>query len=116
MQLKAIILGLTIGLFSITVIAGSGHDHGHGHSHSPVNQVTAKEKATKIVASFIKQKTIGESWRSIPVKSVENKTFNGKPEWVVSFVNEKVTDTKKRQLYIFLTLSGEYIAANYTGK
>lgn len=114
MQLKAIVLGLTIGLFSITAIAGSGHDH--GHSHSPVNQATAKAKATKTIASLVKQKTIAESWSSIPAKAVEKKTFNGKQEWVVSFVNEKVTDTEKRQLYIFLTLSGEYIAANYTGK
>ena len=116
MQLKTILLGLTMGLFSMAAIAGGGHDHGHGHSHSPVNQVTAKEKATKIVANFIKQKTIGESWRSIPVKSVEKKTFKGKQEWVVSFINEKVTDTKKRKLFIFLTLSGECISANYTGK
>ena len=116
MQLKTILLGLAMGLFSITTIAGSGHDHGHGHSHSPVNEVTAKAEATQIIASFVKQKTIGESWSSIPAKSVEKKTFHGKQEWVVSFVNEKVTDTKKSKLYIFLTLSGEYVAANYTGK
>ena len=116
MQLKAILLGFTLGLFSITAIAGSGHSHGHGHSHSPVNQVAAKEKATQIIASFVKKKTIGKSWSSIPAKTAEKKTFNDKQEWVVSFINEKVTDTKKRKLYIFLTLSGEYIAANYTGK
>ena len=31
---------------------------GHGHSHEPVNKETANLKATKIIASFIKQKLL----------------------------------------------------------
>ena len=116
MRLKTLLLSLTIGLFSMTATAGGGHDHGHGHSHSPVDQATANSKATKIIASFIKQKTLEKSWAPSIVISSEKKTFNGKQEWVVSFVNKKVTDAKKRKLYVFLTLSGDYIAANYTGK
>jgi hypothetical protein len=118
MQLKALLLGFTLGFFSVTAIAGGGHDHGHGHghSHSPVDQATAKTKASKIIASLVKQKTIDKSWTSIPVNAAEKKTFNGKQEWVVSYVNEKVADANKRKLYIFLTLSGDYVAANFTGK
>ena len=116
MRLKTLLLGFTLGLFSIMAVAGGGHDHGHGHSHSPVNQATANSKATKIIASFIKQKTLDKSWASTTVSSSEKKSFNGKEEWVVSFVNEKADDTEKRKLYVFLTLSGDYVAANYTGK
>ena len=64
MKLKILLLSLTLGLFSMTAMAGGGHDHGHGHSHEPVNQTTANSKATKIVASFIKQKTLDKSWGS----------------------------------------------------
>jgi len=116
MRLKTLLLGFTLGLFPMMAIAGGGHDHGHGHSHSPVNQATANSKATKIISSFIKQKTLDKSWASTTVRSSEKKMFNGKQEWVVSFINEKVADAKKRKLYVFLTLSGDYIAANYTGK
>lgn len=116
MRLKTLLLSLTFGLFSMAAIAGGGHNHGHGHSHEPVNQATANLKATKIIANFIKQKTIDKIWASTTVSSSEKIMFNGKQEWVVSFENEKVTDAKKRKLYIFLTLSGDYIAANYTGK
>jgi len=116
MRLKTLLLGFTLALFSMMAVAGGGHDHGHGHSHSPVNQATANSKATKIIASFIKKKTLDKSWASTIVSSSEKKTFNGKEEWVVSFINEKVADAKKRKLYVFLTLSGDYIAANYTGK
>lgn len=116
MKLNTLLLSLTLSLFSMLAIAGGGHDHGHGHSHEPVNQSAANTNATKILNSFVKQKTIDKSWTSASVSSSEKKLFNGKQEWVVSFLNEKIADTKKRKLYIFLTLSGNYIAANYTGK
>jgi len=113
MRLKTLLLGFTLGLFSMTTIAGSGHDH--GHSHSPVNQTTAKTKATEIVASFVKRNKIDKSWASIKASSVDKKVFKGNPEWVVLFINKKITDTKKQKLYVFLTLGGEYIAANHSG-
>lgn len=116
MKFKSLLLSFTLGLFSIMAVAGGNHGHGHSHSNTPVNQATAKTKATKIIANFVKQKTIDNSWASIPAKSSAKKTFDGKQEWVVSFVNEKVADAKKRTLYVFLTVSGDYIAANYTGK
>lgn len=114
MKLNILILSFTLALVSTLAIAGGGH--GHGHSHEPVNQATANSKATRIISNFIKQKTLNKGWAGTTVSSSEKKTFNGKQEWVVSFVNEKVEDTKKRKLYVFLTLSGDYIAANYTGK
>lgn len=116
MKLIILPIFLALSLFSMTTMAGGSHSHGHGHSHGPVDQATANLKAKNIVANFIKKKILDKSWESIEVNSSEKKTFNGKQEWVVSFVNEKFADIKKRKLYIFLTLSGSYIAANYTGK
>ena len=116
MKLNTLILSFTLALFSTLTIAGGSHDHGHGHSHEPVNQATANSKATKIIANFIKQKVLNKSWAGTTVSSSEKKIFNGEQEWVVSFINKKVEDAKKRKLYVFLTLSGDYIAANYTGK
>ena len=117
MQLKIVPIAFLLSLFSATVMAGGGHDHGHGHSHShtPVNQTTAKTNATKIIASLVKRKKLDKSWSSIAASSVEKKTFKGKQEWVAVFVNDKISDADKRKLYVFLTLGGDYIAANYTG-
>lgn len=36
-------------------------------------------------------------------------------EWVVIFNNQKISESDKQKLYVFLTLNGEYIAANHTG-
>jgi hypothetical protein len=116
MQLKSLLLSFTLGLFSITAMAGSGHDHGHSHSNTPVDQVTAKAKATEIVAAFVERNKLDKSWASVTVSSVEKKEFKGSSEWVAVFVNKEVPDTNKQKLYVFLTLSGDYIAVNHTGK
>lgn len=76
MHLKFILLGFTLGLFSLTAIAGGAHEHGHGHS--PVDQTTANIKASEIINNLVKQKVIDKSWVSTPVNHVEQKTFNGK--------------------------------------
>ena len=117
MNIKAILLSITFGLFSFTAVAGGGHDHGHGHSHSsgPVNQVTAKANASKVVASLVQRNKLDKSWTSAEVSSIEKKVFKGKPEWVVVFQNNKAADPAKQKLYVFLTLSGDYIAANHSG-
>ncbi len=116
MQLKILLLGFILGLLSMTVMAGGNHDHGHSHSHTQVTQTVAQTKATEIVAALVKRKKLENSWSSIVASSIETKTFNGNPEWLAIFVNTKITDTDKQKLYIFLTLGGDYIAANFTGK
>ena len=120
MQLKTLLLSFTLGLLPIAVTAGSdhdhGHDHGHSHSQSPVNQETAKENATEIITALVKRNKLENSWSTITASSIEKITVQGNPEWQVIFVNDKITDAKKQKLYVFLTLGGDYIAANFAGK
>ena len=116
MQLKTLLLTFALGILPMTAIAGSGHDHGHSHSYTPVNETTAKDNANKIVAALVKRKKLDDSWASITASSIEKKTFKGNSEWLAIFVNNEITDDNKQKLYVFLTLGGDYIAANFTGK
>jgi len=116
MNFKTLLLGFFLGLAPFMVMAGSGHDHDHGHAHGPVDQDTAILKATKILESLVTKNVIEQSWKTIKLSSIEKKVFKDDTEWVASFENNKIADVKKRKLYIFLTLGGDYIAANYTGK
>lgn len=115
MQLRTLFFCLTFGLLPVTVTAGSDHDHGHSHAHTPVTQDAAKTNATEIVAALVKREKIDSSWTDITAKSVEKKSINGGSEWLVIFVNDKISDASKQKLYVFLTLGGDYIAANFTG-
>lgn len=109
---------MTIVLTTTSLFASGNHSHdangGHGYQ-APVNQTVAKEKAHKVVNSFIKKNVINKSWSSASINSAEKKVIKGNSEWVVIFINNKINDKMKQKLYVFLTPSGQYIAANYTG-
>lgn len=111
MRLTTLLLVFTLGLFTST----AGFGHGEGHSYTPVDQETATANAVKIVAALVERKKLEESWAFVKASSVEKRTFNDNPEWVAVFVNDKIADPAKQKLYIFLTLGGDYIAANHTG-
>jgi len=113
MRIQAIIISLTLSLFSLVAMAGAGHDH--GHSHDPVTQIQAEEVATNSVSTLVDKGKIDKSWKSIKATKSEKKSFGGNMEWVVVFNNKNVSEPAKQTLYIFLTLGGEYLAANHTG-
>jgi Family of unknown function (DUF6488) len=116
MQLTTLIFGFILSLSTFSTMAGSGHDHDHSHSSTPVNQDKLGVNAAEIVAALVNKNKLDKSWVPIKASSVEKITVQGNPEWVVVFVNKSITDAKKQKLYVFLTLGGDYIAANFTGK
>lgn len=106
---------LLLGLFIISgVNAGTGHSH--GVAAKPVNMETAKTRAAAIVTSLVNRKKLDKSWEKVKVSTIEKKNYNGNDEWVVTFNNQSVKDKSKSTLFVFLTIGGEYIAANFTGQ
>ena len=99
-------------ILSSTSFAGPGHGHSHG------KPAISKEKTGEIgryhVERLIKAGKIDVSWKSSTFDKSEKEDFLGKMEWIVTFKNEK--GVKGKKLFIFLNESGEFIAANFTGK
>ena len=116
---KIYLLMATLGL-STPIYAGSGHSHdkdgGHSHSSAPISEDKAKSKATRTMKNLVDRGVINKTWTSSKLVKIEKRVFSKGPEWVISFNNENVKDKKKKTLYIFYSLDGHYIAANYTGK
>ena len=122
-KLTTIYLLLAAFTFVVPAHAGSGHAHdkdgghsNHGHSHGPVNNNKVKSKAIRMVTGLVKKGVIDKSWKGINPAKAEKKTFTKGEEWVVSFKNGQIKDKAKQTLYIFYSLDGHYIAANYSGK
>lgn len=115
MKTLATTLVLSSLLFGAPVMAGSGHDHGHTHASTPADKKTVEKNAAKVKDALVESNKIDKRWASIAVTSSEKKIVNEGSEWLVIFANEKIEDPKKQKLYIFMTLGGEYIAANFTG-
>ncbi len=117
MHIKTLILTLALTLSPLTAIAGGGHDHGHGHSHAvEINKSQAKSTATLRVGILVNKGKIDKSWKSAKVASTEKKMNGNQAEWVVAYKNSQTKDPAKGTLYIFLSTTGDYIAANFTGK
>ena len=107
---------LSAALFATVAIAGPGHEHKHGHHHEPVSADVAKEKAKQKVIQLVKDGKIDSSWSTINAAGAEQKSYGNGPEWVVTFNNSAISDDSKQTLYLFFSLNGHYIAANYTGQ
>jgi preprotein translocase subunit SecF len=103
-------------LFASQVYAGAGHNHGHGHDHQPVSKSEAQKIARDSLSQLIQRDAIEKTWSTASLQSAEKKEFGEKMEWVVVFKNEKASNSKEQNLYVFLSLEGQYIAANYTGE
>ena len=105
-------------IFSFSSLAGPGSGHSHSHSHSHSKKSILKEKTREIgrhhVERLIKSGKIDDSWKNSIFDKSEKKTFGNKTEWVITFDNKK--GVKGKKLYIFLKLSGEFVAANFSGK
>jgi len=118
MRKLLLVLFITFSFGSGTALAGSGHEHGPGGSHKPhgpASEATIIKRATKVKNNLANKGTIDASWTTVKHTGIKQKTYANGPEWVITFNNDKVDDTKKQTLYIFYSLDGHYIAANYTG-
>jgi hypothetical protein len=113
-RIQFLVFGLVLSIFSFAANAGSGHSH--SHSSEPVTEAQATQIATDSVRQLAVKGKLESSWARVKAAGVEQKTYGSKKEWVVVFNNGAVSDGSKRKLYVFLTLTGEYLAANFTGE
>ena len=130
--MKRIVLLIVLS-FSISLFAGTGHGHnhdkGHGHSHGrghshggeekPVKKVTPTkddiiELAIQRIKVLIFKEKINGSWSKSNLATAEIKTTEKVKEWFLTFENEK--GIKGKKLYFYYSLSGEFVAVNFTGK
>ena len=107
-------------LISLTLSTGSfagpggGHSHGHDHSAPKISKEKTEQLGRSHIERLIKAEKLNISWKNSTFDKSKKKNFKGRTEWVVTFNNKK--GIKGKKLYIFLELSGEFVAANFTGK
>jgi len=106
--MKIILITLLSLFISAPAMAGPGNDDGHGHSHSqgPVSSNEAIKRATKKVIQMAKAGKIDSLWSTTKASAAEQKTYAKGPEWVITFNNDKISDTTKQTLYMFFSQIG----------
>ena len=100
-------------LVSVTAAyAGAGHSHG---PTTPITENEAIQTATKIVSAIVQNGKIDKSWAEVEAAQALKKKYQHGYEWVVTFNNPKESDQSRKILYVFLSLEGKYLAANFSG-
>ncbi len=116
----ALSVSLSVASVAGIIVLGTGSafgDAGGGHSHDPASKEQVLEKSKKTRDTLIKEGKIDAAWKDLAAENAEQKTFkSGKKEWVVTFKDPKATDKAKETLYIFYSLTGNYLASNFTGQ
>ena len=111
--MKSILFLISISVTTL-VLAGPGHGHSHDHSAPAIKMSKTQEIGKSHVIRLVKAGKIDKSWTKATYLKSEMKSFMDQKEWIVSYKND--SGVKGMILYIFLKSSGEFVAANFTGK
>ncbi len=93
--------------YSIFSIAHESHAH-------PLDKQEIIDKANKVIEMAIEQQKLHPTWKD--AKIVEAKVLEEKGgQWLVQYNNPSEKSDNKN-LFIFFSLDGKYVAMNHTGK
>ncbi len=105
-------------VFLVPQSAWAHEGHRHEAARPALREESAKARAQQELERLVIAQKIEASWKeSGQLKSAEKKEIAAKTwEWLITFENAKAADQSKKVLYIFLKPTGEFMAANFTGK
>lgn len=108
-------IALAPDVFSPAAYAG-GDGNCHFHGNAPAKESIVTSCANQQKDTLIGKGKIDASWKSVKLQKAETVDGKSKKEWKMTFNNPAEKDPSKQTLYMFYTLSGNFIAANFTGQ
>ncbi|MGE4049551.1 MAG: DUF6488 family protein [Piscinibacter sp.] len=115
--MKSLIATLAISFAAIAAPSRADEGGGcHFHGSKPATADTVSGCATLRKAQLVKQGKLDATWASVKGGAPEQVDGKKGKEWKVTFQNPAATDKAKQTLYMFYTLPGNFIAANFTGQ
>jgi SAM-dependent methyltransferase len=85
-------------------------------SIQPAPTATITQCANQRKDALVKNGKLDKSWSPIKQESIEYIDGKKGKEWKVTFTNPSASDQNKKNLFMFFTAPGNFIAANYTGQ
>ena len=117
MTKKLIAIFCAAGGFAVAAPAFAGDAaHCHFHGSKPAAQEVVSGCAAQRQQALIASGKLDKGWQAIKPTSLEQVDGTRGKEWKVTFNNPAATDTSKKTLYMYFTVPGNFIAANFTGK
>ena len=109
--MKKIIIALFVMLSPVV-----GFAHGDHVPKASIEKPQVIEMAKSQIDRLIAGGKIDVTWKNAELVGTEKKKNKSTWEWINTFKNAQEKDEAKQTLYVYLTLSGEFVAANFTGK
>lgn len=95
---------------AMTVSAHPGH-------RSVLSTDELATRATSHIGRLVDEGKLDASWKTgAELQTVEKNEHGESIEYMVVFTNPGATDPGQKTLYVFLTATGGYIAANFSGR
>lgn len=113
--MRAIITAVMIALTGLAFVPGA-YAHGPDSAHHNVSAEKAGEVAKENVSRLVEEGKLHRSWLDAGDLTVEKREYESGPEYMVVITNPGSPDSSQRTLYVFVSMRGEYLAANFTGK
>lgn len=101
--------------FAPSAIADTGGSC-HFHGNAPIKEAVLVGCASEYKDGLASKGKIDPSWTGVKLDKAETVAGKKTKEWKFTFKNPTEKDASKQTLYLFYTLSGNFIAANFTGK
>jgi hypothetical protein len=107
---------LTLGALSSSPLLADTGGACHFHGNKPAVEATVLTCAEIHKERLIKKGKIDASWEAIKHDSIQQvEAKRGKKEWQVTSKDASANDKAKETLYMFFSLPGNFLAANFTG-
>jgi hypothetical protein len=103
-----------LGISAPAIASPGGSCHFHGKK--PAAEATVVSCAIQRKEALATSGKIDAAWKAIKQEKIEQVEGKKGPEWKVTFKHPAAKDKTKETLYMFFTMPGNFIAANFTGQ
>ena len=110
------IAALTLSALTGTHAFAAGAGSCHFHRNAPIKEAVIVGCATERKDALAGSGKIDAAWKAVKLDKAETVEGQKMKEWKLSFKNPAEKDAAKQTLYMFYSLTGNFIAANFTGK
>ena len=104
----------TLGFASPAFAVEGGNCHFHGNT--PAKESAIVDCAGQRKSALAGSGKIDASWKAVKHEKIEQVDGKKGKEWKVTFKDSVAKDKTKETLFVFFTLPGNFIAANFTGQ
>ena len=107
---------LLLSISTVPAAFAGGDGKCHFHGSTPAKEPVVVGCANSYKDALVGKGKLNASWKNAALINSEVVDGKDKKEWKLSFKNAAEKDASKQTLYLFYTLTGNFIAANFSGR